>query len=104
MDAESYEQTLLNREQLGDAINYLKEGMSLELLFYKDEPISVEMPNSVTLEIVETGPSFKGNTATAGNKPAKLETGITIQVPLFVDSGDSIRVDTRTGEYLERAS
>lgn len=104
MDEESYEQTLLNREQLGDAINYLKEGMSLDLLFYKDGPISVELPNSVTLEIVETGPSFKGNTATAGNKPAKLETGITIQVPLFVNSGDSIRVDTRTGEYLERAS
>jgi elongation factor P len=104
MDSESFEQTMLSREQLGDAINYLKEGMSLELLFYKDEPISVELPNSVELEVAETGPGFKGDTATAGNKPAKLETGITIQVPLFVNNGDIIRVDTRTGEYLERVS
>lgn len=103
MDAESFEQIMLNREQLGDAINYLKEGMSLELLFHKDEPISVELPNSVELEVVETGPGFKGDTATAGNKPAKLETGITIQVPLFINNGDIVRVDTRTGEYLERA-
>jgi len=104
MDVESFEQTMLSREQLGDAINYLKEGMSLELLFYKDEPISVELPNSVELEVMDTGPGFKGDTATAGNKPAKLETGITIQVPLFINNGDTIRVDTRTGEYLERAS
>jgi elongation factor P len=103
MDAESFEQTMLSREQLGDVINYLKEGMSLELLFYKDEPISVELPNSVELEVVETDPGFKGDTATALNKPAKLETGITIQVPLFVNNGDMVRVDTRTGEYLERA-
>lgn len=104
MDSESFEQTMLSREQLGDATRYLKEGMSLELLFYKDEPISVELPNSVELEVVETGPGFKGDTATAGNKPAKLETGITIQVPLFVNNGDILRVDTRTGEYLERVS
>jgi elongation factor P len=104
MDVESFEQTMLSREQLGDAINYLKEGISLELLFYKDEPISVELPNSVELEVMDTGPGFKGDTATAGNKPAKLETGITIQVPLFINNGDIIRVDTRTGEYLERVS
>ena len=103
MDAESFEQTMLSQEQLGNAINYLKEGMSLDILTYKDEPISVELPNSVELEVVETGPGFKGDTATAGNKPAKLETGITIQVPLFVNNGDIVRVDTRTGEYLERA-
>jgi elongation factor P len=103
MDVENYEQTILNQGQLGDAINYLKEGTSLDLLFYKDEPISVEMPNSVALEVVETDPGFKGNTATAGNKPARLETGITVQVPLFVNNGDMVRVDTRTGQYLERA-
>ena len=103
MDAESFEQTMLSQEQLGNAINYLKEGMSLDILTYKDEPISVELPNSVELEVVETDPGFKGDTATAGNKPAKLETGITIQVPLFVNNGDIVRVDTRTGEYLERA-
>jgi len=104
MDSESFEQTVLNREQLGDTINYLKEGMSLDILTYKDEPINVELPNSVELQVVETGPGFKGNTATAGNKPAKLETGITIQVPLFVNNGDILRVDTRTGQYLERVS
>lgn len=102
MDAESFEQTALNPEQLGDALDYLKEGMSIEILTYKDEPISVELPNSVELEVVETGPAYKGDTATAGNKPAKLETGITIQVPLFVSNGDIVRVDTRTGAYLER--
>lgn len=104
MDSESFEQSALNRDQLGDAIDYLKEGMSLEILSYKDEPIGIELPNSVELEVVETGPGFKGDTATAGNKPAKLETGITIQVPLFVNNGDILRVDTRTGEYLERVS
>ena len=104
MDSESFEQSPLNRDQLGDAINYLKEGMSLDILSYQDEPIGVELPNSVELEVVDTGPGFKGDTATAGNKPAKLETGITIQVPLFVNNGDILRVDTRTGEYLERVS
>lgn len=104
MDSETFEQTMLGQEQLGDAINYLKEGMSLDILTYRDEPISVELPNSVELEVVETGPGFKGDTATAGNKPAKLETGITIQVPLFMNNGDIVRVDTRTGEYLERVS
>ena len=104
MDSESFEQTPLNPEQLGDALDYLKEGMSLEILTYKDEPLSVELPNSVELEVIETGPAYKGDTATAGNKPAKLETGITIQVPLFVNNGDIVRVDTRTGAYLERVS
>jgi len=104
MDSESFEQTVLSRDQLGDAIHYLKEGMSLDILTYKDEPISVELPNSVELEVMETGPGFKGDTATAGNKPAKLETGITIQVPIFVNNGDIVRVDTRTGGYLERVS
>jgi elongation factor P len=104
MDSESFEQSTLSPDLLGDALNYLKDGMSLEILSYESEPISVEMPNSVELEIAETGPSFKGDTATAGNKPAKLETGITIQVPLFVNTGDVVRVDTRTGEYVERVS
>jgi len=102
MDSESYEQSMLNREQLGDALNYLKEGMSMDVLYYKEEPISVELPNSVELEVVETEPGFRGDTATNLNKPAKLETGITIQVPLFVNAGEVIRVDTRTGAYLER--
>lgn len=104
MDSESFDQTVLNSEQLGNATDYLKEGMALDILTYQDEPISVELPNSVELQVVETGPGFKGDTATAGNKPAKLETGITIQVPLFVNNGDILRVDTRTGQYLERVS
>jgi elongation factor P len=66
--------------------------------------VGVEMPITVELKVVETGPGFKGDTATAGNKPAKLETGITIQVPLFINNGDTVKVDTRTGEYLERVS
>jgi elongation factor P len=104
MDSESFEQSTLNADLLADALNYLKEGMSLDILSYDGEPINIEMPNSVELEIAETGPGFKGDTATAGNKPATLETGITIQVPLFVNTGDTVRVDTRTGEYLERVS
>ena len=75
-----------------------------EVSSYKGELVGVELPVAVELQIIDTGPSFKGNTATAGNKPAKLETGITIQVPLFINNGDVIKVDTRTGEYLERAS
>lgn len=102
MDSESYEQIMLNREQLGDAVDYLKEGISLDILYYKEEPISVELPNSVELQVVETEPGFRGDTATNLNKPAKLETGITIQIPLFVNVGEVIRVDTRTGAYLER--
>jgi elongation factor P len=104
MDEETFEQTPLNAEQLGDALNYLKEGMSLEVSSYKGKLVGVELPVAVELEVVETGPGFKGDTATAGNKPAKLETGITIQVPLFINNGDVIKVDTRSGEYLERAS
>ena len=104
MDEETFEQTPITTAQLGDTLNYLKEGMSLEVSNYKGKLVGVELPITVELEVVETGPGFKGDTATAGNKPAKLETGITIQVPLFINNGDVIKIDTRTGEYLERAS
>jgi len=104
MDEENYEQSSLDREQLGDAINYLKDGMSLQISSYKGEVVGVEIPITVKLQVVDTDPGFKGNTATGGNKPAKLETGITIQVPLFINNGDIIKVDTRTGSYLERAN
>jgi elongation factor P len=104
MDEENFEQTPLTATQLGNALNYLKEGMSLEVLSHKGELVGVEMPITVELRVVETGPGFRGDTATAGNKPAKLETGITIQVPLFINNGDIVKVDTRTGEYLERVS
>ena len=104
MDEETFEQTPITTAQLGNILDYLKEGMSLEVSSYKGELVGVELPIAVELEVVETGPGFKGDTATAGNKPAKLETGITIQVPLFINNGDVIKVDTRTGEYLERVS
>lgn len=104
MDEENYEQIPISRTQLGEALNYLKEGMSLEVLSYKGKLAGVELPTAVELEVIDTGPSFKGDTATAGNKPAKLETGITIQVPLFINKGDIIKVDTRSGSYLERVS
>lgn len=103
MDKESFEQMPLSASQLGDTLSYLKEGMSLQVSSYKGELVGVELPITVELEVVDTDPGFKGDTATAGTKPAKLETGITIQVPLFVDKGDIIKVDTRNGSYLERA-
>jgi len=104
MDEENFEQVSLDSNQLGDATNYLKEGMSLQISSYKGELIGVELPTAVELQVIDTGPGFKGDTATAGNKPAKLETGITIQVPLFINKGDIIKVDTRSGSYLERVS
>lgn len=102
MDEENFEQMPISASQLGDTINYLKEGMSLEVSSYKGELVGVELPITVELQVTETDPGFKGNTATTGTKPAKLETGITIQVPLFVDKGDVIKIDTRSGTYLER--
>jgi len=104
MDEENFEQIALTTEQLGDALNYLKEGMSLGISSYQGELVGVELSITVELKVIDTGPGFKGNTATAGNKPAKLETGITIQVPLFINNEDTIKVDTRTGSYLERVS
>ena len=102
MDEENYEQMPLNAAQLGDALNYLKEGMSLQVSSYKGEVLGVELPTAVELKVTNTDPGFKGDTATAGNKPAKLETGVFIQVPLFINTGDRIKVDTRDGSYLER--
>lgn len=102
MDEENFEQFSLDKSQLGDVINYLREGMSLQISSYKGELIGVELPITVELKVTDTEPGFKGNTATAGTKPAKLETGIIIQVPLFINEGDAIKVDTRIGGYLER--
>jgi len=102
MDTDNFEQLALSKTQLGDAVKYLKEQMNLELLIAHEEAIGVEMPKAVELQVSETGPGFRGDTASAGNKPAKLETGIMVNIPLFVQTGDTIKVDTRTGEYLER--
>lgn len=104
MDEESFEQTPISASQLGDAVKYLKEGMSLRISSYNGELVEVEMPITVDLKVTDTGPDFKGDTATGSGKPATLQTGITIQVPLFVNTGDIIKVDTRSGSYLERVS
>ncbi len=104
MDEENFEQTSLDSSQLGDAVNYLKEGMSLEISSYKGELLGVEIPITVELEVTKSEPGFKGDTATAVTKPATLETGVTIEVPLFVNQGDIVKVDTRTGSYLERVN
>ena len=104
MDTKSFEQIPLTPEQLGDNFKkYLKEGMTLIISRHGDKAVGVEMPLTVELKVAETGPSFKGNTAQSGTKPAKLETGITVQVPFFISVGDIIRVDTRSGSYIERA-
>ena len=102
MDSETFEQYPLSREQLGDSVNYLTEQAEVELVFHRDNPIAVEMPTAVELKVVETPPAFKGNTAAGGTKPATLETGITVQVPLFISPGEKVKIDTRTGQYLER--
>jgi len=102
MDNETYEQIAIDKAQLGDAVKYLKENDSARVSTYKDEVIGIELPAAVELEVVETEPGFKGNTATGGTKPATVETGIIVQVPLFVEKGTIIKVDTRSGQYLER--
>lgn len=102
MDMESYEQIALNLGIVEDALPYIKENMMVQMKFFKGNPFSVEPPNFVELEIVETDPGFKGDTATSGTKPAILETGAKVNVPLFINQNDVIRIDTRTGEYMER--
>jgi elongation factor P len=102
MDQETYDQVPLNKEQIADTLNYLKEGNSVEVSSYKDEIVDVALPITVELEVTETDPGFKGDTATAGTKPATLETGLIIQVPLFINEGDVIKVDTRSATYIER--
>jgi len=102
MDTKNYEHMVLTAKQVGDSLHYLKEGMNLEILTCKDEAVSIELPTAVELQVIETEPGFKGDRATAGTKPAKLESGFVVQVPLFISVGDSVKIDTRTGEYLEK--
>ncbi len=102
MDTETFEQIALDRKAVGDAERFLKENDVIDLLTYNGEPIDVELPTSVVLAVTQTDPGFKGDTATGGNKPATLETGLTVNVPLFINEGDQLKVDTRTGEYIER--
>jgi elongation factor P len=102
MDTETYEQPSLSAEILGEAVNYLTDGLILELSTYEGEPIDIDLPVTVELKVVEAPPGFAGDTATGATKEITLETGLKVQVPLFVEKGDHIRVDTRTAEYLTR--
>jgi elongation factor P len=103
MDNETYEQLALTSEQLGDAVLYLIENLNLKVLFFNQQPVAVEVPNFVELTVAQAEPGVKGDTASGGTKPATLESGAVIQVPLFINEGDRVRVDTRTGTYIERA-
>jgi len=102
MDKDSFEQYELPQDMVSDIAGYLLEGMDLQGLFYQGEMVKVVPPNFVDLKVVEAPPGVKGDTATGGEKPVTLETGLTVKVPLFVKAGDVIRVDTRTGAYVER--
>ena len=102
MDMDTYEQLPLNQDQVEEAIPFVKEGTNVTVKFFKGNAFSVAAPNFVELEVTDTEPGFKGDTASNTYKPATLETGDTLQVPLFINTGDHIRVDTRTGEYMER--
>lgn len=102
MDTESFEQLRLTRDQIGDLINYLVENLELTGRFHQETLIQVKSPTFVDLEVAETRPSVKGDTVSGGNKPARLTTGLVVKVPLFIAEGDRIRVDTRTGTYVER--
>ena len=102
MDVDSYDQLPLSKDQIVDELNYLVEEMTVELVFFQDQPISIELPITVDLKVVDSPPGLKGDTATGATKPATLETGLTIQVPLFVNEGESVKVDTRSASYLSR--
>ena len=102
MDLETYEQLPLNADKLTDSFKFVKENMTVKILSYKGNVFGIEPPNFVELEVTETDPGFKGDTATNVTKPATLETGAEVKVPLFIDIGDRVKIDTRTGEYLER--
>ncbi len=104
MDMETYEQVSLSPDEVGDAARYLKENTEVEVLYIDGAPATIELPNFVELAITRTEPGVRGDTAQGGSKPATLETGAVIQVPLFLNEGDIVKVDTRTGEYLGRVA
>jgi elongation factor P len=103
MDTSSYEQVHITDEALGESVNYLKPEMTIQVEFYGDEPVGIELPPTVDLKVTDTAPGIKGATASAQVKPATLETGLVVQVPPFVNTGDLVRISTDTGEYLSRA-
>ncbi len=102
MDVDTFDQFSLSTETLGDALQYIKDDSVIEVLTYNDNPVDIEIPITVELEVTQTDPGFRGDTATGGSKPATLETGLSVTVPLFVNTGDVLKIDTRSGEYIER--
>ena len=103
MDNETFDQIELTREQLGNGLNFLMENMNIGVSFFQGNIIGIELPNSVELVVAETEPGIRGDTATGGTKIAKMETGYNVKVPLFIETGEVLRIDTRTGDYIERA-
>lgn len=104
MDEETYEQMPVNAEAFGDKLRFLKENMVIQVATYKEKLIEIELPITVELEVTDTQPGYKGDTVTAGTKPAVLETGATVNVPMFINVGDVLKIDTRDGNYLERVN
>lgn len=104
MDKSNYEQWIMTLAEVGESANWLIDNLEATLLFFNDRPIAVDVPNAVNIKITRTDPGFKGNTVTNVYKPATLETGAIVQVPLHINEGDVIRIDTRTGEYVERVN
>jgi elongation factor P len=104
MDLDTYDQISLSAEEVGEARDFLKENTEVEILFIDGSPVTVELPNFIELQIVKTDPGIRGDTASGGSKPATLETGAVVQVPLFLNQGDVVKVDTRSGEYLGRVA
>jgi len=103
MDQETYESIHLTHEQVGDAKNYLQENIRVQILYFNERPISIELPNFVDLKVTETDPGLKGDTAAGGTKKAIMETGLQVNVPLFINEGESLKIDTRTAIYVERS-
>ncbi len=102
MDMETYDQFSMEKEELNDALKYLKENMTIQILMFQEKSIGIDLPNFVELTVVETAPGIKGDTASGGTKPATLETGYVVQVPFFMNEGDVLQIDTRTGHYIKR--
>ena len=104
MNTETYDQVPLSKDQVGDALSYLKENATCDLLTYGDDPIGIELPMTVELRVQQSDPGFKGDTTSGATKPATMETGLTVQVPLFIEEGNVLKIDTRTGQYIERVN
>lgn len=103
MDMEHYDQFVLSKDILGDKVKYLTENLTVDVVYVEGQPLTLDVPTFVVLTVIETEPDYKGDTATGGGKPAKLETGLVVSVPFFITVGDKIRIDTRTNTYVERA-